>query len=407
MADAQRMTVDSWVLHHAVTPLWDEKSKAEIAQWFSDNGFARAYGSNSANWSGLINPYTGQRSYSQTQTVGQRVTDRTPDATAAERAAGYRVFAVVADIWGQICWHAGNWTMNRRSMATENLGDYRQYPLRDGDIKVLADFWRGRDRELNGNTYIYGHRQVSDTGTECPARIMESLQAIINKVNENPAPAPTPTPTPTTPAIKYERMPKQKYRFIRTANLWNFDAATQASMKSVKVFPAGDTLDIVGKAIYKPGSEYYMTEYSFGQADTTGKPTATNGVNKVDLELVVATPPAPVITTKEETLTLNVPHLKESREDPKLAKGEVRIDTPGKDGKRTVVYAVTYTDGKETGRTIKSDTLTVQSVTEVTTIGTYEDKYDLDPVNGEDAANWLTRVFKWLMELLSKFNYKK
>jgi len=402
--DPNRLTVDLGLLHHAVTPLWSDKSKAWLAQWFSDNGFARAYGSNPANWSGLINPFTGSRSYSQTHAVGQRVDSTTPDATAAERAAGYRVFYIVANPENVITWHAGNWNVNQRSIAIENLGDYRNYPLRDGDMRVIADFFRPLDKKVGGRMNILLHNEVYSTA--CPARIAEGRDQIIHYINNPPA-APTPTPTPTTPAIKYERMPKQKYRFIRTANLWNFDAATQASMKSVKVFPAGDTLDIVGKAIYKPGSEYYMTEYSFGQADTTGKPTATNGVNKVDLELVAATPPAPVITTKEETLTLNVPHLKQSREDPKLAKGEVRIDTPGKDGKRTVVYTVTYTDGKETGRTIKSDTLTVQSVTEVTTIGTYEDKYELDPVNGENAANWLTRVFKWLMELLSKFNYKK
>ncbi len=400
MADAQRMTVDSLVNHHAVTPLWSNKSKAEIAQWFSDNGYARAYGSNSANWSGLINPYTGARSYAQAHFAGQRVDDSTPDATAAERAAGYRLVPLIQDVWGQIAWHAGNWTMNRRSIGIEHLGDYRNYPLRDGDIKVIADFWRGRDRELSGNTYVYGHQQVSDAGTECPARIMESMQAIINKINENPAPTPAPTPNVT----KYVKLTKQTYRFIRNANLWNFDADTQAAMKVVKSFNAGDTIDIVGKAIYKSGSEYFMTEYSFGQADTTGKPTATTGIIKVDLELVVT----PVITTKEETLTIKAPFEKSSYEDQMLPKGEIRVDKQGVDGKRTIVYTVTYTDGKETGRVIKSDTVTVQAVTEVTAIGTYEEKPgELNPADGENAASWLTRVFKWLLELLSKFNYKK
>ena len=82
MADVNRQTVDKLVLHHAVTPLWEDRSKAWLAQWFSDNGFARAYGSNTGNWSGLINPYTGARSYSQAHFAGQRVTDATPDATS-------------------------------------------------------------------------------------------------------------------------------------------------------------------------------------------------------------------------------------------------------------------------------------------------------------------------------------
>lgn len=200
MADAQRLTVKDLVLHHAVTPLWDEKSKAELAQWFSDNGFARAYGSNPANWSGLINPYTGQRSYAQAQLAGQRVTDRTPDATDAERKAGYRLVPLVKDIWGQICWHAGNWQINRSSIGIENLGDYRNYTLRDGDNKVIADFWRGQDRKLGGKTMVWGHQEVSQTGTACPARIMEQRNRIIDLVNADGATTepskPTPAPQP-------------------------------------------------------------------------------------------------------------------------------------------------------------------------------------------------------------------
>lgn len=201
MADSQRLTVKDLVLHHAVTPLWDEKSKAQLAQWFSDNGFARAYGSNAGNWSGLINPYTGQRSYSQAHLAGQRVTDRTPDATAAEKAAGYRLVPLVKDIWGQITWHAGNWAINRSSIGIENLGDYRNYTLRDGDCKVIADFWRGQDRKLNGKTMVWGHKEVSQLGTACPARIMEKRNHIIDLVNgsgpstepSKPQPAPKPT----------------------------------------------------------------------------------------------------------------------------------------------------------------------------------------------------------------------
>lgn len=195
MADAQRLPVKHFVLHHAVTPLWDEKSKAQIAQWFSDNGFARAYGSNPANWSGLINPYTGQRSYSQAQVAGQRVTERTPDATPEERAAGYRVIELVQDIWGQICWHAGNWEINRASIGIENLGDYRNYALRDGDCQVIANFWRQHDRNMNGDTRVWGHQEVTLTSTACPSRIMESRNRIVELIDGGGgSPAPTPQP---------------------------------------------------------------------------------------------------------------------------------------------------------------------------------------------------------------------
>ena len=200
MADANRLTVDCFVLHHAVTPLWSEKSKAQLAQWFSDNGFARAYGSNPANWSGLTNPYTGARSYSQAHIAGQQVTSATPDATQSEKDAGFRWVQLVNDIWGQITWHAGNWEMNRKSIGIECLGDYRNYTLRDWDARVLGAFWRTQDLKLKGATAIFGHREVSDSSTECPARIMEKRDLVVQYCNNPPAP-PAPKPVITTKTV--------------------------------------------------------------------------------------------------------------------------------------------------------------------------------------------------------------
>jgi len=203
MADVNRLPVDCFVLHHAVTPLWPEKSKAQLAQWFSDNGFARAYGSNAANWSGLINPYTGGRSYSQAHIAGQQVTSATPDATADERAMGFRWVPLVNDIWGQITWHAGNWEMNRKSIGIEMLGDYRNYTLRDFDCRVLGAFWRPQDLKFGGATAIFGHLEVSDAATACPARIMEKRDTVVGYCN-NPPHAPvitTKDTTATTPIL--------------------------------------------------------------------------------------------------------------------------------------------------------------------------------------------------------------
>lgn len=197
MADVNRKTVDWLVLHHAVTPTWENKSRGELAQWFSDNGFARAYGSNAANWSGLINPYTGGRSYSQAHYAGQRVDASTPDATPEERKAGYRLVALVSDVWGQITWHAGNWDANRRSIGIENLGDYRYMTMRENDCKVIADFWRQRDRDLRGATVVYGHNEVSDSATACPSQIINSRQRIVDLINAPNSGWPV-TPPPTT-----------------------------------------------------------------------------------------------------------------------------------------------------------------------------------------------------------------
>lgn len=407
MADVNRTLVDKLVLHHAVTPLWSEKSKAQLAQWFSDNGFARAYGSNSANWSGLINPYTGARSYSQAHYAGQRVDGSTPDATAAERAAGYRLVQLVNDVWGQITWHAGNWAVNCGSIGIENLGDYRNYPLREGDCQVIADFWRPRDRQLGGATMVYGHKEVSQLGTECPARIMESRDHIIDLINTNPTPPTPPAPTPNVQ--KYEKIAPGTYKFIRDANLWNFDFATQAQFTVAKSFKAGEKIDIVGKAVWKNGtSEYYMTAYSFGNADTTGKPNATTGVNKVDLELVKN----PVITTKDETKTQDVAFQTIKSTDATLPEGQEKVTRAGVKGVRTIIYTVTYTDGVETARVVKSDSVTTPAIDELVSVGSYVEPPVNPPVvpvpeDGESAISWLSKVWAIIKKVLESFTYKK
>ena len=46
------------------------------------------------------------------------------------------------------------------------------------------------------------------------------------------------------------------------------------------------------------------------------------------------------------------------------------MKTAGKKGVRTIVYTVTYTDGVETGRVEKSNTITTPAVDEVVEVGT-------------------------------------
>lgn len=226
MADSQRLTVNTLVLHHAVTPLWSEKSKKELAQWFSDNGFARGYESNPNRWSGLYNPYTGAKSYSQAHYAGQRVTSATPDATAAEKAAGYRLVPLVKDPWGQITWGAGNWEVNRKCINIEHVGDYRNYTLRDGDCRVIADFWRPQDKKLKGATYVLGHNEIY--ATACPARIMEKRDTIVSYVNTPPA-------TITTKTIKTETsIPFSKETIKDASKLVGASSITQPGVNGIK-----------------------------------------------------------------------------------------------------------------------------------------------------------------------------
>lgn len=388
MADVNRKTVDYLVLHHAVTPLWSDKSKAWLAQWFSDNGYARAYGSNPANWSGLINPYTGARSYAQAHFAGQRVDGSTPDATQAERDAGYRLVPLINDVWGQIAWHAGNWDINTRSIGIENLGDYRNYGLRDGDARVIAAMWRPQDVRLGGATAIVGHKEVSQLGTECPARVMEMRDTIVNYVNNPPQP-----PKPADPVWSAMQAPRKL-----KAKAGGTTLVEVKTGNAVKSYPAGSEFDLNQRTDWN-GKVYLRTPYS-----TTNN--ISNGFDEATLEELTT------VEVREETKTEEVAYQTTKSTDATLPSGQEKVIRAGVKGVRTIVYTVTYTNGKETARTLKSDSVTTPAVDELIAVGSYVEPPTTPPViplpeDGETATSWLTKIIEIIKQILSKFTFKK
>jgi hypothetical protein len=81
--------------------------------------------------------------------------------------------------------------------------------------------------------------------------------------------------------------------------------------------------------------------------------------------------PAPKVTHKTITETVEVPFDKTTVEDPTLAKGTTKVTTTGINGSNLLTYDVTYTDGKQTAKTLKNTVEKIQPTAEVTAIGTY------------------------------------
>lgn len=69
----------------------------------------------------------------------------------------------------------------------------------------------------------------------------------------------------------------------------------------------------------------------------------------------VAAPPAPVVTTKDETKTTAIPFDTVRNPDNTKLVGEELVVQDGVDGKHVVITRITYTDGKETNRQVISD----------------------------------------------------
>lgn len=93
--------------------------------------------------------------------------------------------------------------------------------------------------------------------------------------------------------------------------------------------------------------------------------------------------PAPNITTKNETKTESIAFKTETKNDSSLNKGTQVVDREGKKGVRTLVYKVTYSNGKETNRSTISDKVTTAPVSKIVRVGT---KVSPSKPSGRDSA---------------------
>ena len=139
------------------------------------------------------------------------------------------------------------------------------------------------------------------------------------------------------------------------------NALLAEGVRRVKTAGQKGVRTIVETVTYTDGVETGRVEKS----NTITTP-AVDEVVEVGTKKVVA----PVVTTKEETKTEEVAFQTKEVKNSELPEGTRVVKTAGKKGVRTIVYTVTYTDGVETGRVEKSNTITTPAVDEVVEVGT-------------------------------------
>ena len=139
------------------------------------------------------------------------------------------------------------------------------------------------------------------------------------------------------------------------------NALLAEGVRRVKTAGQKGVRTIVETVTYTDGVETGRVEKS----NTITTP-AVDEVVEIGTKKVVA----PVVTTKEETKTEEVAFQTKEVTNPDLPEGTRRVKTAGKKGVRTIVETVTYTDGVETGRVEKSNTITTPAVDEVVEVGT-------------------------------------
>ncbi|EIC77928.1 gram positive anchor [Streptococcus oralis SK100] len=126
------------------------------------------------------------------------------------------------------------------------------------------------------------------------------------------------------------------------------------------------------KTAGQKGVRTIVETVTYTDGKETGREVKSNTITTpaVDEVVEVGTKKEPVVTTKEETKTEEVAFQTKEVTNPDLPEGSRQVKTAGKKGVRTIVETVTYTDGKETGREVKSNTITTPAVDEVVEVGT-------------------------------------
>ncbi|OGY24247.1 MAG: hypothetical protein A2Y57_04140 [Candidatus Woykebacteria bacterium RBG_13_40_7b] len=319
MADGNRVyPVNLLVNHHSVGPEFVNVSPSQIRRWFSDVGRTRGYAG--VAHSGHF--VEGYETFAQAQYAGHIVNNK----------YGYELIELMDDPLNNVAWHAGNWPVNQRSIGIEHCGNYLDRFLPDKALMCIADTFRQHDKNIGGILNVTFHRMYS--ATQCPGRIAEQVAKVIDMINDptkwneilwpTPPPAPVPAPAPVSVIKKYTRFPEPKIMVTnKAANLWDFNHPGW-SFPVVKTFSPGEEFVAIGQAEHSNGGIYYMAAYSFGQADITGSPAATSGVNKVDLSekpQPVPTPvPTPEPTPIEEPITTPEPKPEAPQELPEPQK---------------------------------------------------------------------------------------
>ncbi|SNY06271.1 G5 domain-containing protein [Paractinoplanes atraurantiacus] len=100
--------------------------------------------------------------------------------------------------------------------------------------------------------------------------------------------------------------------------------------------------------------------------------------------VVAAGDPRPVLTTRTETETREIPFQTRLVRDPSLPRGARKIQTAGVPGEETLRYLVTFTDGKQTERRLLDSTITKQPQSRVIAFGSRRGPMNNHPPKGCD-----------------------
>ena len=152
---------------------------------------------------------------------------------------------------------------------------------------------------------------------------------------------------------------------------------------------------------WKSSNNKVATVTKAGKVVAVGKGTCTitcaaaDGSGKQATCKITVKEHQPVITTKEETKTETIPFETKTVNDSTRYEDEGdKVTQQGVNGTKKVVYTVTFTDGVETGRKVKSSTITKQPVNKIINHPTKKHTTETREVVCEEMLAYSTEIRK-------------
>lgn len=131
----------------------------------------------------------------------------------------------------------------------------------------------------------------------------------------------------------------------------------------------------VSEGVKGEAIKYYVVTYKDGVRQPDTRKVARTETTKEPVDKVVSRGTKEhVYTSKEETVTETIPFKTVKKDAPDLYVGTESVFQEGENGEKSVTYTITYKDGQEESRTVKSETVIKEAINKIIRVGTKEKK---------------------------------
>lgn len=142
----------------------------------------------------------------------------------------------------------------------------------------------------------------------------------------------------------------------------------------------------VSEGVKGEAIKYYVVTYKDGVRQPDTRKVARTETTREPVNKVVSRGTKEhVYTSKEETVTETIPFKTVRKDDAGQYVGDQCVFQEGENGEKSVTYTITFKDGQEESRTVKSETVIKEAVNKIILVGTKERKpaysYEYDEIN--------------------------